>query len=269
MREEVVVLRGAKTGPTSIVLGGVHGDETCGVNALTTLLPTLSIERGTVYVAYGNPRAIALNKRFTETNLNRMFKNDVSNADKTSYEYDRAKFLKTYLNKAGALLDVHASFTPESTRFAICEPNARGIVEYLPVDLVVSGFDAIEPGGTDYYMNKIGKIGICVECGYLGDPDSNRIATESIVQFLIARGHINGVPMRRSQSSVRIHSLYLSKTDFTLVKSFKDFEKIAKDELIGFDGTKEIRAPEDSVILFARNVSANDEAFLLGTWNSF
>src|ERR1700674_4153678 len=114
MTDEVIELIGKEKGSTSMILVGVHGDEKCGVEAINKILPNLQIEKGRVLIAYGNPRAIELNIRFTEANLNRMFKSNdhLSESDKKSYEYKRAQFLKKYLDQADALLDVHASFTP-------------------------------------------------------------------------------------------------------------------------------------------------------------
>jgi succinylglutamate desuccinylase len=269
MYEEIIEFTGKETGFTSMVIVGVHGNEVCGVEALKNILPNLKIEKGKVFFAYGNPRAIKQNVRFTEVNLNRMFKLDslLSDKDKQSYEYNRAQFLKKYLDQADALLDVHASFTPESRRFVICEPNAKEIVETLPFSLIVSGFDQVEPGGTDYYMNKKGGIGICVECGFLGDLSSTDIAEQSIMAFLQTRGHITGERhTTESQSYIRMYDLYLTQTnDFNLSKSFVDFEEIKSGQILGKDGEKEVKAMKDSVILFARNTNeAGDEAFLLG-----
>ena len=268
MKEDIIELLGKESGPTSIILVGIHGNEKCGVYAMEKLLPSLEIERGRVFIGYGNPRAIEQDVRFTETNINRMFKSDelISEGDRNSYEYSRAQFLKKYLDQADALLDVHSSFTPGARPFIICEPNAKGIVEYLPMDLVVSGFDKWQPGGTDYYMNANGKIGICVECGYLGDSAATQMAEQSIIAFLTARGHIKGDSKIYQQSSAKVYSLYITKTDkFRLSKPFEDFEKILAGQIIGIDGDEEIKSPKDSFILFARDRNKiGDEAFLLG-----
>lgn len=269
MREAFIQIIGKEDGPTSVILAGVHGNERCGVDAFDKMLPNLTIDRGCVWFGYGNPQAIEANVRFTEANLNRMFKDDslLSELEKQSYEYARAQYIKQYLDQADVLLDIHASFTPESKHFAICEPNAKGIVEYLPVDLVVAGFDAIQPGGTDSYMNSAGKIGICIECGYLGDPTSTERAEQSIFAFLNARGHNTSSDMRpQQQSYMRMYELYKTKTDqFVLSKPFDDFEVVSKGQVIGTDGNEEIRAEKDSIIVFARNRNQkNDEAFLLG-----
>lgn len=268
MFEEVITMRGKMEGPTSIILAGVHGDEKCGVEAFQKILSTLTIDKGRVIFVYGNPRAIVANQRFVEANLNRMFKHpeDLSQEEKESYEYGRAQFLKQHLTQADALLDIHASSIPDSKRFAICEKNAMTIAQYLPVDLVVSGFDAVEPGATDWYMNSIGTIGICLECGYTQDLQTTRIAEESIFAFLKAREHIPNTCTPQKQSYVHMFKKYYAKTNsFVLSKPFENFEVVAKNQRIGIDGNEEISAENKCVILFAHNgTKMNDEVFLLG-----
>jgi succinylglutamate desuccinylase len=267
-KEKIFEILGKEKGPTSIILAGTHGDEVCGVQIFEKILPLLKIEKGRVLFGFGNPLAIEKGERFVEANLNRMFKEKslLSEKEKSSYEYRRAQFLKKYLDQADALLDVHASFVAESEAFIICERHSLKIANYLPFDTVLSGLDELQPGGTDYYMNKIGGFGICVECGFLGDPFSAQRAEKSIFSFLIARGHIGGVldPCAKSRI-LKAYKLYFTKTNkFRLAKPFKDFETIAAGRVIGADGEEEIRAQKDSIILFARDRNqSNDEAFLL------
>lgn len=267
MFEDIREIIGQKSGPTSIILAGIHGNEKRSIEALMEILSTeLALEKGRLFIGYGNPEAIQKNVRFTEVNLNRMFRKDITINEKNSYEYRRAQFLKTYLDKSDVLLDMHVSATKNSVPFVICEPNAQDIVKYFPVGISVSGFDILEPGGTDYYMNSLGKIGICAECGFLDDPKSKDKAIEIIKAFLVACGHIEGSPSVFKQREVKMCSLYRTKTDsFKLSKNFGDFEKVVIGQTIGFDGDTEIKADTGGVILFARNRSKiGDEAFLLG-----
>jgi len=269
MSEDIIKVRGKTNGPISVVLVGTHGNEKCGVEALKNILPTLLIERGTVFFGYGNPRALEAGKRFIGVNLNRLFRDDkeLSKTEKLSYEYKRAKFIRRYLNKADALLDIHASSIPKTKPFAISEPKAGEIIEYLPVDIFVSGFDKVECGGTDYYMNQAGKIGICLECGYLGSPQSTQVAEKSIFGFLKARGHLTNDLIPRKKSRVEIYEKYFTKTDnFLLTKPFENFETVEKGQIIGTDGRGKIKSPRRSLILFAHNCKEiGSEAFLLGT----
>jgi succinylglutamate desuccinylase len=246
---------------------GVHGDERFGVAVVKALIPALRIRSGTVVILPGNPRAIRKNVRYTETNLNRLFKANVPTHQKRSYEWRRAQILKKYLDSADVLLDIHGSFTPRSLPFLICEQSGFNLAGQLPFPMVVSGFDDNQPGGTDCYMNRIGKIGICAECGYLGDPEAKNIAKKTILAFLSARGHIRArKTSRRKQQRKQIEYMYLTKTSrFKLAKAFKDFEPIKKAQLIGKDGDEEIRSKKAGFVLFARDgLPANDEAYLFG-----
>lgn len=265
--ENIATAYGKKKGTTSIILAGVHGDEKCGVDVLEKTLESVSIESGTVMYGYGNPKAIMLDKRFTEQNLNRLFYEGNCNEEiKKTYEFDRAEFLKTYFNKADALLDIHASTTEQSTPFVICESNGFDIAKKLPFPKIVSGFDACQPGGTDYYMNCIGKIGICIECGYHKDFLSRKIAQDSIKAFLKARGHIKGDATRCNPEYKRVFRNYRANSNiFTLSKKFADFEILQKGDIVGDDGGVPFRSPKKCFILFAKNgTTINDEVFLLG-----
>lgn len=271
MYENVIELTGPEKGPTNMIAVGVHGNERCGIDAINELLPTLKIARGRVLIAYGNPRAIEQGMRYVEENLNRLFKSDeiLSEKEKSSYEYSRAQFLKKYLNQADYLLDIHASLTPNSQRFIICEENAQNIAKYLPVPLAVSGFDTVEPGGTDYYMNQQGKTGVCIECGYLDDPSSKDVAKESIIAFLTACGNITGTSKVYPQSSIEVKGLYLTKNNFAPSKKFKDFEEANLNQIIGTDGKEKIKMPINGVVLFVRKRECpNEEAFLYGQYKN-
>ncbi len=258
---------GREPGPTSLILAGVHGNEICGIKAFENILPNLQIQKGRVIFGYGNPKAISTKQRLFETNLNRMFKadNQLSEQEKQNYEYARAQVLKKYFDQADVLLDIHSSNTPRSKPFLICEKNSRDLVKYLPFNLVVSGFDEIQPGGTDSYMNTTGKIGICAECGSTKDPAAVQMAEETIKSFLAARGHISRNLEESAADHIQVNFLYFTKTDkFVMPKALEDFEKIEKSTLIGYDGEEEIVAQEDSIILFAHDTAEkNAEAFLL------
>jgi succinylglutamate desuccinylase len=241
--EKIIEIVGQTDGPTSIILVGVHGDEICGPIALSKILPSLKIERGRVLFGYGNPKAIKARVRYFETNLNRMFKPEktLSARELDSYEYNRAKFLKKYLDQADALLDIHSSSNPNSQSFIICEENAKD-------------------------MNKQGKIGICIECGNSNDPKAISLAEESIQEFLKVRGHISGELKEYPQNLINMYRLYLTKTNsFKLTKNFADFESVYQGQLIGMDGKQPIQADRDGVILFAQSKeSIGEEVFLLG-----
>ncbi len=263
-----IIIESNQPGPTVVILGGVHGNETCGVEALN-VLQNITIARGTLILIYGNPQAIEQNVRYVEQNLNRMFCNDerLTSELKVSYEYKRSREILPYLHAADYSLDLHASFTPDSEPFIICESNALALVQYLPQDRVCYGFTRLEPGGTDGFMNELGKVGICIECGYLADPKSTRSAILSAQLFLQVLGMLPAVNLvpNKKQYYVEAYELYYTKTDcFRLARSFQDFETMQVGETIGYDGDVAVVSHAKQMILFARDRSAvGAEAFLL------
>lgn len=260
-------LKSKNQGKTSLILVGVHGNEKCGIEAFEKIAPTLSIKNGEVFFIIGNPKAVEKNVRFIDENLNRLFRKEILSENKNTYERTLVPELMKYMQKSDALLDIHASNTPDSEPFIIAESNAKYITKHLPIKIVVSGFDKLEPGGTDGFMNSLGKIGICIECGYTKDQKSTEVAMESIYTFLGLMGHIDTEEKsNEEQVCYQMETLYHTKTDsFKLTKEFKDFEFVEKGTLIGIDGADSILAQKDGFILFARNRDAKgDEAFLFG-----
>lgn len=264
-------LIGEIPGKTSLIIAGVHGNEKCGIEAFDQLLPSLVIESGTVHFLYGNPGAINKNVRFVDTNLNRLFRDDdkLSQEQKESYEYSQMKRIQEYLLQADALLDIHASNTPDSQPFIIAENNSQEIIDKLPISICVSGFDILEPGGTDGYMNSLGKIGICIECGYTNNQHSTEVAMKSILDFLSAMGHIKNKSennVEKEKVFYHMDTLYHTHTDsFKLEKEFDDFEPLVQGQIIGYDGDTIVKAEKDGIILFARNRDTiGAEAFLFG-----
>ncbi|MFA6537565.1 MAG: succinylglutamate desuccinylase/aspartoacylase family protein [Patescibacteria group bacterium] len=268
MIDKFIIIKGKVAGPKSMVLAGVHGNEVCGIKALQKIIPKIKIDCGQVIFGFGNPRAIRKNIRQTAENLNRMFKSvsEYSKKQKQSYEYKRAQLLKKYFDKVEVLLDLHASFAPNDRPFVICKKKDQEFAKFLPLKTVVFGFDAIEPGGTDYYMNQKGKVGFCVECGYFTDNKAVKVAEKTILNFLKARGHLKSNLKKEKQKYLQVNYLYYTKTNkFVLKKEFADFEKIKKGQLIGFDGTKKVLSPQTGFILFSTNrEKKGSEGFLLG-----
>ena len=138
----------------------------------------------------------------------------------------------------------------------------------MPFNLVSHGWNKLEPGGTDYYMNYLGKNSICVECGQHADSKSIKRAKESIMTFLKIMGNIDDQNIEitaHKQRIVEVKYIYITKNNFTPVKNFYDFEPIKKGALIGTDGEGEITANSDGCVIFCKKYEGESkEAFLIG-----
>lgn len=272
--EGLYKLEGAEKGKTVVVVAGVHGDEVSGIRALHQAVRSVYIQKGVVYFLIGNPRAVQKGTRSIERNLNRMFRSDdlLSQKEKESYEYYRSRELMPIFDTGDALLDLHSSSSLKSTPFIICEPHSYEVASFLSVGLVSSGWDNLEPGGTDYYMNLQKKIGICLECGSHGDARGQNLAFQSILSFLERLGlgpePVPDVTLPRppySQRKVHMSHIHLTSHNFFPQKEFADFEQVRREEVLGTDGGREITAPYNGLIVFCRTrQSPKEEAFLLG-----
>ena len=263
-----LVLEGAQPGKSLLILAGVHGNEPCGVRAIERfLLEAPQILAGSVTFVVGNPEALAKNKRYLDANLNRLFKPDeeVSEVERTAREYARSRELLPLLSCADAVLDIHSSQSEDATPFIICGPSALSAATALPFDIVSYGWEIIEPGGSESFMERLARSGICVECGTNDAPEAAERAYRSIVSFLRFYGATAGQPERQSEQRILYaYGIYKTKKDFVPTRMFADFEPVKKGMLIGTDGATEVRATEDALILFVRKREGpNEEAFII------
>lgn len=275
--EEYFVIKGQNPGPTTVIMAGVHGNETCGVKAVETVIPLLmeKVSKGRVIFLLGNPLAVAQGKRFIDVNLNRMFapSGEISFHHRNSYEFHRAKFLMSALKQADALLDIHSTTNPSEPFMISDHPEVFERTVDLPCDFsrIVSGLDALHPGSSDGFMNQIGKLGVCIECGQHENPEAFQLAKRSIFRFLQNMGNIE---LPKARKMVRIdrqeifaESIYHTKTGtFRLAHPFSDFATVKPTQYIARDGDDIIRAEKEGFILFAVNrEKIGDEGFVFAT----
>jgi predicted deacylase len=211
-------------GPRLLVMGGVHGDETCGTVGIERMLSeldggSLQLLRGQLtLVPVANPLARRRQQREGERNLNRLFKPSEAPAD---YEGRVTNVLCPLIERHDVLLDLH-SFQSQGEAFAMIgprdnagrlEPFARASEEgllalHLGTPIVVEGWldiyaaglaqrsagaaigeDAIDFGrGTNEYIRNCGGYGVTLECGQHQDPQAPEVAWRAIRRALALLG---------------------------------------------------------------------------------
>ncbi len=123
---------GLAPGPRLLVLGAVHGNETCGTQAITQLLQELdngplAIQRGSVtFVPVTNPLAYKLRQRSGDRNLNR---NMAPSAIPQDFEDRIANVLCPLLDAHEVLLDLHSFHTGGAPFVMIGPQNNTGTLE--------------------------------------------------------------------------------------------------------------------------------------------
>jgi len=219
-------------GTRLIVLGGVHGNETCGTEGIERVLAeldsgTLRLVRGHLtLVPVANPLARQRMQREGERNLNRQFQPGAPGQTPVDYEARITDMLCPLLAAHDVLLDLH-SFQSAGDAFAMIgprdntgplEPFERAFEEgqlalHLGTSCVVEGWldiyadgitqrgqplteEALAFGwGTNEFMRSQGGYGVTLECGQHHDPAAPDVAYRAIHAALRLLGMTAGSPM--------------------------------------------------------------------------
>jgi predicted deacylase len=238
-------------GPKLIVLGGVHGDETCGTVGIARTLAeldsgALTLLRGQLtMVPVANPLARRRMRREGERNLNRLFQPTPAGEQPADYEARITDLLCPLLDAHDVLLDLH-SFQSAGEAFAMIgprdnsgtlEPFSRAFEEgqlalHLGTPRVVEGWlDIYAAGlaqraggkpadaraiafgkGTNEYMRSRGGYGVTLECGQHQDPAAPEVAHRAIHAALRLLGMIAPDPQAQPPAAPALLRL-VSVTD--------------------------------------------------------
>ena len=216
-----------QSGPRLLVLGAVHGNETCGTQAIAQVLDDLAsgafaIERGVLtMVPVTNPLAYQQRTRQGDRNLNRNLRVTAQPAD---FEDRIGNVLCPLLEAHDVLLDLHSFHTPgqpfimagPTNNAGRLEPFQRSeeeirMVAHLGPRRVVEGWmDVYARGiarrqqsqvnqavglldvgygiGTSEYMRSRGGYGVTLECGQHDDLEAIDVAYRAIRQTLALLG---------------------------------------------------------------------------------
>ena len=210
--------------PRLIVLGAVHGNETCGTCAIERLIG--EIERGEVRIACGlltlvpvaNPLAYAKGERRGNRNLNRRL---LPTERPIDFEDRIANVLCPWLADHDVLLDLHSFASPgrpfvmrgPADNAGTLEPFGHARAEgrfaaHLGPPRIVEGWmEAYAQGalrrrerglaedadpsygiGTTEYMRSRGGYAVTLECGQHADPAAPEVAYRAIRQAIALLG---------------------------------------------------------------------------------
>jgi predicted deacylase len=218
---------GQHAGTRLIVTGAVHGNETCGTQAIERVMRELDsgalvIRRGGVtFVPVANPLAYAKGERFGERNLNR---NLFPTEHPQDFEDRVANWLCPLLARHDVLLDFH-SFNAAGEPFVMVGPRnndgplepfqheqqERAMARRLGVRRFVDGWlrtygagvrrrlrgdsqldTVLRYGmGTTEYMRSTGGYALTLECGQHSDPQAPEVAYRAIVNTLAFLGLVD------------------------------------------------------------------------------
>jgi predicted deacylase len=268
-----VSFSGLAPGARLIVLGAVHGNETCGTQAIRRVIGEiesgqLDIMAGSVtFVPVTNPLAYARRQRMGDRNLNR---NLVPTETPAEFEDRIANWLCPLLAQHDALLDLH-SFHTAGQPFAMLGPEdnskqlepfaraaeetalalrlgvrrfvdgwldtyAAGVARRLAAGVSAREADVHYGVGTTEYMRAQGGIALTLECGQHDDPAAPEVAYRAIQNAL---AHLRLTSMAAPAAVTETEALRLYQVidrghaDDAFSRDWASFDRVCAGEIIG------------------------------------
>ena len=273
-----------KPGPHVLINALTHGNEICGMTAVTHLLDSgVRPLTGTLTLSFANVEAYEsfdpgrpFESRQLVHNMNRIWSSAWLDGDQDSPELRRARLMRPVVAAADHILDIHSTSQdvqpfwvyPQFERngvaaLAIAQPSVHLV---MPQGLG-SGTPLIQHG---VHGTPLGQgVALVVECGQHFQRASGLLATQVALDFCAHFGVI--AARERQPQPVPARRFGLLKThviqtpEFRLVRPLVGFEVFAKGELIATDGAEEIRALCDdcTVLMPARTVIVGREGLYL------
>ena len=171
-------IRSGLPGPTVCFSFGVHGDERAPIDAgyaLASSLGSDELSAGSLLLLLGNPEAVAAGRRYLQVDLNRCFTAAALGRPARHPEERRAQQLAATLREVDILFDFHCTVEP-GERFVMHHPDdARHcqLASLLDAQVSLSDPDLCFGGcSLDELLSTSGRVGICYETGWIGDPDN-------------------------------------------------------------------------------------------------
>jgi predicted deacylase len=173
--------------PTIAIVGGIHGDEPCGDQAVESLLADPPALSEPVLLVVANELAADRGVRYVDHDLNRVFPGD---PESDSHERRLAARLRAELEGCRAL-SLHSTQS-YGRPFALVNGVGefeRDVCPRLSIDAVVDTADT--DGGRIFDAVP---ATIEIECGYQRSAVAAENAVEISHEFLAATGALDGVP---------------------------------------------------------------------------
>jgi len=288
---------GLTSGPKLIVLGAVHGNETCGTQAIRRLLQELEqgrlrIERGTLtMVPIANPLAYQLKRRHGDRNLNRNLR--VTDAPQ-DFEDQIANVLCPLLQAHDVLLDLHSFHTP-GVPFALIGPRGnRGDLQpfskadaeeamalRLGVKRFVEGWletyaqcvidrrargaaASLDYGvGTTEMMRRYGGIAVTLECGQHEHEQAPQVAYDAIRCTLAHLGMVTDTAPEPTDEPevIRLYQVVdRLHPDDRFSRDWRSFERIKRGDVLAYRHDRtELTADKDGWVVFPNPTAQVDQ----------
>jgi predicted deacylase len=225
--------------PEIAVIGGIHGDEPCGVTAIEALLDSNPPVERPVALVIANEKALEKDVRYVEEDLNRAFPGD---PDGETHESRLAAEITEAIGHC-TTLSMHSTQSYREM-FALVkdlDDFARDVCPYLSVDAVVD-VGSYDKGRLFEGVRRT----IEIECGYQRSDQAAENATQVTREYLAAMGALPA-DRRRLQRELPLYRLSkpVPKDGASTYEVYADnFEQVEQGEPFAAVDNEEIVADE-------------------------
>lgn len=263
-------IESGQPGPNVLINALTHGNELCGMTAVTHLLDTgVRPLIGTLTLSFANVEAYEsfdaakpFDSRQIVHNMNRIWSSEQLDGNEDSPELRRARLMRSVVDAADHVLDIHST-SQDVEPFWVYPAFARNAQVALSVGMPQIHLVMPNGLGSGTPLIQYGAFGeashhgaaMVVECGQHFKTSAGDVALAAAQGFLAHFGLIaRSVTQAPTPAPARRYELLqtcmVKSTEFRFVKPSVGFEVFAKDELIAMNGDEEIRAVcDDCTIL--------------------
>jgi succinylglutamate desuccinylase len=290
-------ISGDKEGPLVILVAGIHGNETVGIEAAKDIFRKLRDHKvhlkGRLIGILGNIQAIIENKRYLSYDLNRAWKEDYielvsEKSDHFAHPEDKElkelhftidALVASDLHEEKILVDLHAT-SSDNGNFIIV-PGAEAdhdIVKALHLPVVIDMERYLEGTLLNYYIDH-GVVSFAFEGGLIGSKEAVELHESGIWEILDTAGMISHHDHEevdhyekklRSISDklpAKVKAFYRHWVDledeFVMKPGFTNFQKIDKGQLLARDKFGPIFAPAGGMIFMPLYQDSGNDGFFL------
>lgn len=285
------------SGPLLLVIAGLHGNETGGIEAVRRVFTRLHDSRPSIRgraVAFaGNLGALRRGERFVDCDMNRIWIPDDlcpgarAGQSAVGAEQIELRELKQSIgveldsSQGNAfLLDLHST-SAEATPFCIVSDTLqnRHIAFALSIPVMLGLEESIK-GTIQEYFGERGIAAATVEGGQHQDPATVDYLESSLWITFVSAGLLNaGQVPNFDRHRRRLHEAtgglpsvieityrhgLQADDDFEMKPGFTNFSPVRKGQSIARDRRGEIRASEDALLVMPSYQAANSDGFFLG-----
>ncbi len=288
-------IKGRQKGPTLIFFGGIHGNEPSGVQILEEVFGKLGElqedVKGTVYGIRGNIPALAKERRFLESDLNRIWTadavkkmNDNPNGKRTNEEGEMAEIYRilTEIVKIESppfyFIDYHTTSSPTLPFITINDAMInRKFARLFPLPVIL-GMEEYLDGPLLSYVNERGYLAIGFESGQHFTDDAVRNGVSFTWLTLLFAGVVSEKMIDKSEHldilcnaatcntnfyEITYRHMITDEDEFHMSKGFKSFDSISEGTELAFHNGQKISSDKKSIVFMPLYQEQGEEGFFL------